>query len=197
MAEKVLDKHVRTNLHEYLLKGEAGKPDAVIIDELVLQRKDGRADVAVVNDYLHCYEIKSDADKLSRLKRQVRVYGKVFDYLSVVVTEKHLALATKAVPKFWGVYCWFPKSPIFERAAEVCVVREPTPNLEVQVAALSQLLWKDSALELLKEVGITRGWLTKPKWKVWKHVQENCTQAQIHAAVITQLKTHRRLASVA
>ena len=195
MADKVLDKHVRKSLHEYLRKasGEASKPDAVLIDELVVQRKNGRVDVAVVNAHLHCYEIKSDADTLTRLQRQVRVYGKVFDYLNVVVTDKHLALARAAVPSFWGIHVWFPKSVLFNRPDEVLLVQNPELNPEVDAASLTQLLWKPTALELLRTQNAEKGWLTKPKWAVWRRVQDVCTVQQIHDAVCVQYKTHRRL----
>lgn len=195
MVEKVLDKHIRESLHTYLRNDIASAPGSVVIDELVLQQKDGRADVAVVNDHFHCYEIKSDADTLERLKRQVKVYGKVFDYLSVVVTEKHFDKAAKALPKHWGTHIWFPKE-VFVSAPKVVEMRAPTLNPGVQISSLTQLLWRDSALALLREVGAAKGVTTRPKWFLWKHIQETCTHPQVHHAVMRQYKTHRRLAEV-
>lgn len=191
MAEKVLDKHIRESLHDYLRNDVAKAPGAVVIDELVLQGKDGRADVAVVNDSFHCYEIKSDADTLDRLKRQIRVYGKVFDYLSVVVTEKHFDKAVKALPAYWGTYIWYPKE-VFVSAPKVVEMRAPTLNQLSDKTSLTQLLWRDTALTLLREVGAEKGVTSKPKWFLWKHIQNTCTYPQVHKAVMDQYKTHRR-----
>lgn len=194
MPEKNLDKHVRESLHVYLKKELA--PDAAVIDELVLHRKDGRADVVVVSDTLHCYEIKSDSDRLDRLKRQVRVYGKVFDYLSVVTTEKHFDHALKAVPAYWGAFIWYP-SELIGGAATVLQMRRPTLNVATHLPSLTQLLWKGTALRLLQEVDTIKGLSARPKWFIWARVQEVCTQAQIHQAVVHQLKNHRRTESAA
>lgn len=191
MPEKNLDKHVRESLHVYLRKGIASEPGAVVVDELVLHRKDGRADVAVVSDHLHCYEIKSDSDKLDRLKRQVRVYGKVFDYLSVVTTEKHFDHALKALPAYWGAFIWYP-SAATGGSATVLQLRRPSLNEGTHLPSLTQLLWKDTAMRLLKDADAAKGLSARPKWFLWSRVQEVCTQPQIHQAVVQQLKNHRR-----
>jgi len=161
-------------------------PDTVIIDELTLQRKDGRVDVAVIDTHLRGYEIKSEADRLDRLTRQTRIYGKVLDYLSIVVADRHLHHAIGIVPRFWGVYLWTPNTG-------VGVIREPILNASVQKTPLAQLLWRENALSLLKEHGVQQGLSTKPKWWLWAHAAEVCSQDAIHAAVRHQLKTHRRL----
>lgn len=192
MTTKTLDHHLRASLHDYLKKGHAGAPGALIIDELVLQRKDGRADVAVIDDFLHCYEIKSGSDKLDPLKRQVRVYGKVFDYLSVVTTKKHVAHATKAVPKSWGIFEW-EETTTQGYDARITQLRAPTLNDKINLSALIQLLWRESALDLLRTHAADKGVSSRPKWFLWGRVKEVCTQQAIHAAVREQMKQHRRL----
>jgi hypothetical protein len=189
MAVKNLDRHVRVHLHAYLQSEVVKTPDAVVIDELSLQRKIGRVDVAVVDSHLRGYEIKSEADKLDRLARQTVIYGQVLDYLSVVVDDRHLAHAVKAVPKFWGVYVWFPDSG-------VGLIREPKKNVTVQKAPLTQLLWRDSAIALLKEHDAAKGVSAQAKWRLWLRIAETCSQEAIHAAVLQQFKTHRRLEDV-
>lgn len=189
MAVRKLDRDVRIHLHEYLKREVAAAPDAVIIDELTLQRKDGRIDVAVASKHLHGYEIKSEADKLDRLKRQVRVYSKVFDYLSVVVDDRHLADVVHKIPEYWGVYVWFP-----DRG--VGIIRVPQLNADVKKTALTQLLWKENALQMLRDVGSSKGTSNMPKWRLWSKVEEACTHAAIHTAVLNQMKNHRRLEQV-
>ena len=189
MAVRKLDRDVRVNLHTYLRREVVKTADAVVIDELTLQRKDGRVDVAVVDSHLRGYEIKSESDKLARLARQVKIYGRVLDYLSVVVDDRHLDHAVKAVPEFWGVYVWYPD-------IGVGAIREPKQNADVQKLSLAQLLWRDNALSLLKEHDAHKGTSSQPKWRLWLKVAEACEQPAIHAAVLQQLKTHRRLEDV-
>jgi hypothetical protein len=189
MVARKLDRDVRVHLHEYLRREVIKYPNTVVIDELTLQRKDGRIDVAVIDTQLRGYEIKSEADKLDRLARQTKIYSKVLDYLSVVVDDRHLNHAVKAVPDFWGVYVWMPGSG-------VGIIREPKLNLDVQKSSLAQLLWRDGALALLKEHNAQKGMSTQPKWRLWGKVAEACPHEAIHAAVLHQLKTHRRLENV-
>jgi hypothetical protein len=186
MVVKNRDSDVRVHLHEYLRREVVKDKDAVVIDELTLQRKDGRIDVAVVDSRLRGYEIKSEADKLTRLTRQTKIYGKVFDQLSVVVDDRHLQHVVKEVPEFWGLYLWLPETGIG-------VVREPSQNPEVHKLSLAQLLWRDTALSLLKEHNAHKGMASKPKWRLWPCVAETCAHEAIHSAVLSQFKSHRRL----
>src|ERR1041385_6728535 len=95
-TKNILDKHMRVSLHDFLRKTLMQEPGSMLIDELSFSvgRKEGRIDVCVVNSHLHCFEIKSDGDMngLQRLSRiQIRLYGQIMDYLSVVITPKYLA----------------------------------------------------------------------------------------------------------
>jgi len=186
MAVKNRDGDVRAHLHEYLRREVVKDQDTVVIDELTLQCKDGRIDVAVVDSQLRGYEIKSEADKLSRLTRQTKIYGRVFDQLSVVVDDRHMQQVVKEVPAFWGLYLWLPE-------VGVGVVREPTQNPEVHKLSLAQLLWRDSAMSLLKTHNAHKGMSSQPKWKLWPRIAEVCPQESIHSAVLSQFKNHRRL----
>lgn len=183
---KALDRDVRASLHAFLGGTVASLPGSVIIDELTLQRKDGRIDVAVVNTLLHGYEIKSQADTLERLDRQMPIYGKVFDYLSVAVDARHLKLVQKKIPAFWGVHVWLPK-------AGIAVVRPPQRNSEVSKKALVQMLWREEALALLTSIGEEKGITSKPKWALWEKIEKVCEILDVHYAVREQLRGHRRL----
>lgn len=54
-----------------------------------------RADVLVVSDHCHAYEIKSDVDRLDRLPEQLMDYRRTFDFLTVVTTETHTCKVKK------------------------------------------------------------------------------------------------------
>lgn len=62
-----------------------------IITEYAHSDLSSRADFAVFQDgEIYVYELKSDADSLSRLKQQVKDYKTYADVITVVLNEKHL-----------------------------------------------------------------------------------------------------------
>ncbi|WP_283807951.1 DUF2130 domain-containing protein [Bradyrhizobium macuxiense] len=67
------DRDVRQALHRKVLKERHGDADTLVLDELGLRHGTCRVDIAVVNGYLHDYEIKSDADTLvaAKLRRSI------------------------------------------------------------------------------------------------------------------------------
>ena len=86
------DRDVRKALHHKVLKEHHGDTNTLVLDELGLRHGVARVDVAVVNGYLHGFEIKSDSDTLDRLPSQVTIYNAVLDRATLVVGEKHIAL---------------------------------------------------------------------------------------------------------
>lgn len=183
----ILDRHVREALHTYLRNTiVATHPTTMLIDEYAFAagKEEGRADVVAVNSHLYCYEIKSDQDSLSRLKRQIRIYGKAMDYLSVVTTEKHYAGAKRALPKSWGIY-------VFADGV-VEPERFPTMNDKVEARVVAGLLWKETALQLLRQHGAERGFAKKAKHHMHDHLATILDAGALRDAVCQQLKHHRR-----
>lgn len=185
---RALDKHVRTSLHVQLKKEISAYPspeDALVINELDLQRKDARIDVAVVTHVLHGYEIKSEADKTDRLPRQVEMYGKVMDYLNIVVDSTHLQAALRIVPAHWGVYVWTHELGIQQ-------LRESKLNIDTDKRSLAQMLWREGAVQMLIEAGVTGKDLTKSKPLLWESIAAICPHQKIHQAVLHQLRTRHK-----
>src|SRR5439155_10222560 len=87
------DRDVRQALHRKVLRDHHGDANTLVLDELGLRHGACRVDIAVVNGYLHGYEIKSDSDTLDRLPAQVAVYNLVLDRATLVVGERHLQKA--------------------------------------------------------------------------------------------------------
>lgn len=183
--DRALDKHVRASLHALLKQELPAYPateDAVVINELDLQRKDARIDVAVVTHVLHGYEIKSEADNVGHLPRQVEMYGKVMDYLNLVVDAGHLKASLRIVPPHWGVYVW-------TRELGIQRLRDSKLNLDTGKRELAQMLWREAAVQLLVEQGVTGKDLTKSKPLLWEAIAAVCSHQKIHAAVVHQLRT--------
>jgi len=187
-TKNILDKHMRESIYSFLDRTVMKTPDSVRIDELGFRvgAQEGRCDIVVANNMLRCYEIKSDGDTngLERLSKiQIKLYGKVMDTLSVIVTPKHLASVKRRLPRFWGIYVY-----------EEHVVRElrmPQLNLETNVRAVTGLLWKDNAVRLLENHGIVGGG-RKNKDFLHDLIAKTVDYNEIHSAVLLQMLAHRR-----
>lgn len=182
-SNRIVDKDVRHAFYEYIRVRMHG---SMFIHELAFQagKEEGRIDIVAVNEQLHGFEIKSDADSLTRLRRQVRIYGKVMNQMSMVVTMRHLKGTLRAIPAYWGVYTY--------ALGAIAEYREPQYNPKMDARSLAGLLWKDSALQLLSEAGLERGFARKAKGVLHDRISEQVDFPIIQAAVCQQLKSHRR-----
>jgi len=119
--------------------------ETLIVEELGTHFGASRVDIAVVNGALWGYEIKSAADRLTRLPTQVVAFSEVFDYVTVVAAKKHLARCLEIVPTWWGVI------GAVEISSSVVLKehRKPTRNTSVNPAAVASLLWKDELIAAL------------------------------------------------
>ena len=99
----MLDRDIRNSLKKERFKEHFDDPDTIIVDELGLRHGVSRVDIAVVNGFLHGYEIKSNSDTLLRLSNQVSIYSKVLDYATIVVGEKHTSKVKDQIPEWWGI----------------------------------------------------------------------------------------------
>lgn len=178
------DAEIRTGLRSWLQEQCVHETDTVVIEELGICRGQGRIDLAVVNGFLHGYEIKSDRDSLRRLEGQVNLYSKVLDRATVVVGARHLTEALNIVPAWWSVL--LVKSgrggPCFT------IVRQGSTNSQTNPRSLVELLWLSEATSLLSQRNVVRGIRGKPRCVVWDRVCEHFQVHEIRAAVRVQLK---------
>ncbi|PEJ21564.1 hypothetical protein COE80_25670 [Bacillus pseudomycoides] len=182
--EKLKDYHVREELFKYLEGLYINCSDTIIINELGICQGQSRVDVAVVNGIMHGYEIKSESDTLERLPRQIEYYNKVFDRVTIVVAVDYLEHVKKMVPKWWGIIS------VRNRQGEIKLkkLRQGRANKKIDPFAVSQFLWKDEALEILKEKGLQRGYLSKPKRAILEHLAETIEINELKDLVNLQLK---------
>jgi hypothetical protein len=110
-----------------------------------------RADLVLVGRRLDAFEIKSAADDLLRLPRQVGAYGKVFDQCTAVVAERHLHAASALLPTWWGLMTF----PAME--ATFGVVRPCGDNPGIDYPTLVRLLWKEEVRAALARLGCEVG----------------------------------------
>lgn len=166
------------------LELEHAREEALVLDELGLCRGQARVDMAVVNGALNGYEIKGDFDRLLRLPGQEAVYSRALDFVTAVVTDRHLAEVEATVPPWWGIR----RAAAEQDAVVFSTVREPVRNPRVDLYALAQLLWREEALAALEERGLADGLRSKPRQVLWRRLADELSLDELSAVVRQRLK---------
>ena len=133
------DPEIRALLYPLLTGG-------VYIDELPTGST--RADVVHITEhFMHGYEVKGDGDTLQRVANQLRCYGEVYDFVTFIVTEKHLTRLLPLLPAWVGVQVATPEGLRPHRAAAY--------NASVERAPLARLLLLEEVKQYLLALGLT------------------------------------------
>jgi hypothetical protein len=152
------DARIREALLPFI-RSEHPQSDTVLLEEFSLYGGTNRADVAALNGVSHGYEIKSDKDTLARLPDQVAAYSAVFDFATLVTTERHLVEAAVKMPNWWGV---IEVRVASDSVMELQRIRPSIKNPAPITQAIAALLWRPEALRLLEMLGMDKGVRSKP-----------------------------------
>ena len=143
-----------SSIKKYLKKNIINKfvcdPSSMVIDELGIMWGKNRVDIAVINDELHAYEIKSEKDTLKRLYKQAASYNDIFDKITIVVHEKHekKLVEYQSVMENWGVL-------VFENGNnnnDIKIIKNilPKKNINAKLFCILHLLWKQEVIDIIK-----------------------------------------------
>lgn len=88
------------------------------ISAFEVKAKSSRTDFLVINGDTRSFEVKSKVDTLNRLSKQVRDYGDVFEFNTVVIDEVHLAGVMEIIPEYYGIWYFKGTKKIVFRAAQ-------------------------------------------------------------------------------
>src|SRR6266849_4305930 len=151
------DSNVRRAVKASLGAEYAHDADTRMVEEMGVWSGSVRIDIAIINGALTGYELKSDSDTLERLPRQLALYGRVFDYLHLIVGKRHVEKAQKILPDWWGIKI----AAQGERGIELIDHHEPSPNPSPDPYLIAELLSKEEAIGVLQAFGMDRGWRSK------------------------------------
>ena len=133
------DPDIRALLYPQLLGG-------VYIDELPTGTT--RADVVHITEhFMHGYEVKGDGDTLQRVANQLRCYGEVYDFVTFIVTARHLPKLLPLLPEWVGV--------LVATAGGLHPHRAAGYNATVERAPIAKLLLLDDVKQFLLARGLT------------------------------------------
>jgi hypothetical protein len=184
----VRDRDIRSCLRSQLEAEHRGDDDTLILDELGLLQGAARVDMAVVNGTIAAWEIKSERDTLRRLTSQADAYGQVFDYVTLVAAETHLAKVEALLPDWWGI-----STPAIADDARIVIEprRHTARNPSTDSAAVAKLLWREEALAVLEARDLDAGLRSKPRRVLWSALAEQVPAADLAAEVRAALKARR------
>lgn len=157
--------------------------DTIIIDEFSGGYSTARIDISVLNGSFHGYEIKSERDTLERLPNQIEYYRKIFEYITIVTTEKYIEKISQIVPDFFGIFI-VQKN---RNGLKLKKIKSPKKNKNIDYWELSKLLWKDELKEILKENKIKKV-SSLTRLELTKKVAENIPSNIIKKFVLMKIK---------
>lgn len=169
------DRHIRAALRKRLDFLHQFDQSALVIEELGLCEGVARVDIAVINGSIEGYEIKSERDTLYRLPGQIQIYNKTLNKVTIVSGAQHINKVIDLVPDWWGV----EEVALEDGKVSFNVRRKPSTNPKVDPYSVVQLLWRDEAIEVLKDLGLSKGMLTKPRTALWSKLAENLSVEEL------------------
>jgi hypothetical protein len=101
------------------------------------------ADVLLIRETNHAFEIKGDLDNLTKLRAQLADYNKTFEEVTVITTQKHLKKIVKLIPKRIGILVFAENG--FKQ------IRKPKKRIRLDKNSLLMFLKKNEITPLLKD----------------------------------------------
>lgn len=182
------DASIREAVHSKLLRRQHFDPETLVVEELGLEHGTSRVDVATINGLLQGYEIKSDADDLSRLSHQIEIYSKVFDKLTVITGNRLASNCETALPDWCGLVRCFA-GPRGGKKFET--IRPARRNSDVNSLTVAMLLWRNEAVEVLRQLDHSPKLLRKPRDILYSEIAHQLSHGEVRQVVTRALKQRK------
>ena len=165
----------------------ANSDGRVIVAELGVNHGQSRIDVATIGKELVGYEIKSDADNLSRLPAQMTSYNDVFERVVLVTGKKHIVDSIHLIPEWWGITLVQKNQ---SDGLGLYEIRPPGKNPGVNPLAMARLLWRREALEILEKLSSSKGVKSKTREQIYIRLARDIEKPEL-CSQIKQAISHR------
>lgn len=196
--DAIFNRLVHEYRHEYVYKnaiaekillGKHNLNTAFMLTELRVD--DCKADAVVLNGTSHVYEIKSEMDSFERLDRQLAAYRKMFDFITVITTERLYNSVMERVPVEVGIMVLAEGG--YQFRTKKCRREAVSNKGNVDPTVIFNSLQRREYLKIIKEAfGVSLAHLpnTQIYGEAKKHF-EKLTPEAAHDAMVEALK-HRR-----
>jgi len=176
MSIETSDKEIREAFHSKKLSQQTRSKDVLVIDELGVEHGKTRIDIAVVNGYLHGYEIKSSKDTLHRLNDQIDSYKRSFQKISIISAEKHIQDIIETVPRYIGI---IKVEKGIRGGITFTTERRPRLNPEIDLISMAHFLWKQEAIQILSSLGADKHQMKGTKIKLYENISKLLTAPEL------------------
>lgn len=180
---------IRVALKSRYLRHNLGRSDVLVIDELGLAHAQSRVDVAVINGHLHGYEIKSAADTLDRLPRQLAVYSVTLQKLTLVIAACHFDAVAAIAPDWCGLI-EVTQGP--RGGMTFASHRRASLNPGLDPFMLAHLLWRPEAQQLLRQRGATNAEVNVPRKQLYRKLANELRVCELASAVKAAMESRTR-----
>src|SRR6202035_882217 len=136
------------------------------------------------------YELKSNIDTLERLPRQVEIYGKVFDRMTLIVGDRHTDEAIEVVPRWWGCMVATMHD---DDSVTLRWKRKARSNPALDPIILVQMLWKEEAIAILEKYGLANGWRSKRASEIGNRLLSEIPLRKLSGDIRSALKARPKL----
>lgn len=201
--DAIFKRLIREYRHEYIYKnavaekillGKHNLKTAFMLTEFRVD--DCKADAVVLNGTSHVYEIKSEMDSFERLDRQLAAYHKMFDFITVITTERLYKSVEDRVPKEVGIMVLADGGYQFRKKP----FREAVSNkVNVDPTVIFNSLQRRESLKIIKEkFDVSLAHL--PNTQIYgaaKMYFEKLSPEAAHDAMVKALKHRREIRRVA
>jgi hypothetical protein len=201
--DAIFRKLVKEYRHEYIYKnaiaekillGKHNLKTAFMLTEFRVD--DCKADAVVLNGTSHVYEIKSEMDSFERLDRQLAAYRRMFDFITVITTERLYNSVLNRVPGEVGVMVLAEGGYQFRKNCR----REAASNKSnVDPLVIFDSLQRQEYLKIIKEhfdISFTH----TPNTRIYGEARayfKHLTPEAAHDAMVEVLKQRRETRRVA
>ncbi len=183
------DSDVRAAVRRKLREEYGNDSGTRIVEEMGVWSGAVRVDIAVINGKLLGYELKSNSDTLDRLPRQVEIYSKIFDRMTLVVGDRHAEKAMEIVPHWWGCIV----ASLGEGGIALRSERKPHRNPNLDPNILVQMLWKQEAIAVLDKYGLANGWRSRRASEIGDRLLSEIPFKKLAEEIRAALKSRAKL----
>jgi hypothetical protein len=201
--DAIFNRLTREYRHEYIYKnaiaekillGKHNLNTAFMLTEF--HADDCKADAVVLNGTSHVYEIKSEMDTFDRIDRQLNAYRKIFDYITVITTERLYNAVIERIPREVGIMVLADGRYQFRKKPW----RKPLSNrANVEPVIIFNALQQREYLKVIKEAfGVSLTHL--PNTKIYNEAKKyflKLTPEAAHDGMVQALKRRRDTKRVA
>lgn len=146
----ITESELRAFVRERLSK-RVSAPGARMFEEMGIERGAARVDLALVDEGIEAFELKSDLDDFGRMHNQIHAYNRVFDRITLVTGATLSDAALDVMPRWWGIWV---VHRLKNGNLSLKRVRDAVDNPRQEIRSLATLLWREEAAAvLLDETG--------------------------------------------